>query len=56
MLHGRTAFDTGSGRRWLRGCYGEREELESSLRMLARAEAGSAWSSTAPGPTRSAVS
>ena len=38
MLHGRTAFDTGSGRRWLRGCYGEREELESRLRMLARAE------------------
>ena len=38
MLHGRTAFDTASGRRLLRGCYGEREELESRLRMLARAE------------------
>ena len=38
MLHGRTAFDPSSGRRWLRGCYSEREELESRLRMLARAE------------------
>ena len=43
MLHGRTAFDPSSGRRWLRGCYGEREELESRLRMLGRAER------TAPG-------
>jgi gamma-butyrobetaine dioxygenase len=38
MLHGRTAFDPSTGRRWLRGCYSEREELESRLRMLARAE------------------
>ena len=38
MLHGRTAFDPASGRRWLRGCYSEREELESCLRMLARAQ------------------
>ena len=38
MLHGRTVFDPSSGRRWLRGCYSEREELESGLRMLARAE------------------
>ena len=38
MLHGRTAFAPSSGRRWLRGCYSEREELESRLRMLARAE------------------
>ncbi len=38
VLHGRTAFDTASGRRRLRGCYGEREELESRLRMAARAE------------------
>ena len=36
-LHGRTAFDPSSGRRWLRGCYSEREELESRLRMVARA-------------------
>ena len=40
LLHGRTAFDPSTGRRWLRGCYGEREELESRLRMLARAERG----------------
>ena len=38
VLHGRTAFDPSTGRRWLRGCYGEREELESRLRMLGRAE------------------
>ena len=38
VLHGRTAFDPASGRRWLRGCYSEREELESRLRMLARAQ------------------
>ena len=38
ILHGRTAFDPSTGRRWLRGCYSEREELESRLRMLARAE------------------
>ena len=38
LLHGRTAFDSATGRRWLRGCYSEREELESRLRMLARAE------------------
>ena len=38
MLHGRSAFDPSSGRRWPRGCYSEREELESRLRMLHRAE------------------
>ena len=38
MLHGRSAFDPSSGRRWLRGCYSEREELESRLRMLDRAD------------------
>jgi len=36
MLHGRTAFDPTSGNRRLRGCYGEREDLESCLRMIAR--------------------
>ena len=36
MLHGRAAFDPGSGKRLLRGCYGEREELESRLRILYR--------------------
>ena len=35
VLHGRTAFD-GSGRRWLRGCYGEREDIWSRLRMIER--------------------
>jgi len=36
VLHGREAFDAAEGRRWLRGCYLEREELESALRMAAR--------------------
>lgn len=35
VLHGRTAFD-GGGDRLLRGCYGEREELRSRLRVLER--------------------
>ncbi len=37
VLHGRDAFDPESGRRLLRGCYGEREEVESRLRILYRA-------------------
>ncbi len=36
ILHGREAFDAGGGGRWLQGCYGEREELHSRLRVLAR--------------------
>jgi gamma-butyrobetaine dioxygenase len=36
ILHGREAFDAGGGARWLQGCYGEREELQSRLRVLAR--------------------
>ena len=36
ILHGREAFDAAEGRRWLRGCYLEREELASALRMAAR--------------------
>ncbi len=36
IMHGREAFDAAEGRRWLRGCYLEREELESALRMAAR--------------------
>ena len=36
LLHGRTAF-VASGRRHLRGCYSEREELSSRLRVLERA-------------------
>ncbi len=36
VLHGREAYDPGAGERWLQGCYGEREELLSRLRILAR--------------------
>ncbi len=38
LLHGRAGFDPESGSRLLRGCYGEREELESRLRILYRAQ------------------
>lgn len=38
ILHGRAAFDPSSGERYLRGCYGEREELESCLGILCRRE------------------
>ena len=43
ILHGRTAFDPLSGHRLLRGCYGEREELESCLRMMGRARRKAAF-------------
>jgi gamma-butyrobetaine dioxygenase len=36
ILHGRMGYDPASGERWLRGCYVEREELHSHLRILAR--------------------
>ncbi len=36
-LHGRRAFVPGSGMRHIRTCYGEREELISSIRMIERA-------------------
>lgn len=36
VLHGRTGFDPASGNRALRGCYVDREELHSRLRILAR--------------------
>lgn len=36
VLHGRLAYDPASGERWLRGCYIDREELHSRLRMIAR--------------------
>ncbi|MDF1790959.1 MAG: TauD/TfdA family dioxygenase [Thalassobaculaceae bacterium] len=36
ILHGRTAYDPTTGGRALRGCYVEREELWSRLRILAR--------------------
>jgi gamma-butyrobetaine dioxygenase len=38
ILHGRSGFDASTGARWLRGCYVEREELTSCLRMAARRE------------------
>ncbi|WP_110685439.1 TauD/TfdA family dioxygenase [Salinicola aestuarinus] len=39
LLHARDAFDAGTGgSRWLQGCYLERDELRSRLRMLKRAE------------------
>lgn len=39
VLHGRRAFDASTGRRHIRTCYGEREELFSSIRMIERARA-----------------
>ncbi len=36
ILHGREAYESGPEERWLQGCYGEREELHSRLRILAR--------------------
>ncbi len=36
VLHGRTAFDPSSGLRHLRGCYVDRTEFKSRLRVLAR--------------------
>ena len=37
VLHGREAFEEGVGERHLRGCYVDRDDLYSRLRMLARA-------------------
>jgi gamma-butyrobetaine dioxygenase len=36
ILHGREAFTASVGERWLQGCYSERDELRSRLRILAR--------------------
>jgi gamma-butyrobetaine dioxygenase len=36
ILHGRDAFAEGDGGRWLRGCYSERDELSSRIRILER--------------------
>ena len=36
ILHGRDAYAVGDGGRWLRGCYSERDELSSRIRMLER--------------------
>ena len=38
LLHARDAFEGSSGRRWLQGCYMERDEIRSRLRMLRRSE------------------
>lgn len=38
LLHARDAFEGSSGHRWLQGCYLERDEVRSRLRMLRRAE------------------
>ncbi|MEZ4864669.1 MAG: TauD/TfdA family dioxygenase [Caldilineaceae bacterium] len=42
VLHGRRAFDPTHGLRHIRTCYGEREELLSSIRMIERARAARA--------------
>lgn len=36
VLHGRDAFDPQSGSRYLHGCYVDRGEFESRLRVLSR--------------------
>ena len=36
VLHGRAAFEPASGRRHFQGCYVEREEVESRIRVLER--------------------
>jgi len=36
LVHGRHAFETGSGRRHLRGCYVDHDEVHSRLRVLER--------------------
>ena len=36
ILHGRAAFEPASGRRHFQGCYIEREEVESRIRVLGR--------------------
>ena len=36
ILHGRTRFSETHGERWMRGCYLERDELQSALRLVRR--------------------
>jgi len=38
VLHGRTGFTENSGDRWIRGCYMERDELWSALRVALRTQ------------------
>ncbi|QFU00165.1 Gamma-butyrobetaine dioxygenase [Halomonas sp. THAF5a] len=37
LLHARDAFEGSTGRRWLQGCYMERDEIRSRYRMIQRA-------------------
>ncbi len=41
VLHGRDAFDPGAGRRVLRGCYIDRDDVLSRLRVLRRSDSAS---------------
>jgi gamma-butyrobetaine dioxygenase len=42
ILHGRDAYDPGIGRRVLRGCYIDRDDVLSRLRVLRRNRATAA--------------
>lgn len=46
ILHGRDAYGDGGGARRLRGCYGERDELHSRIRILERARRESIYADT----------
>ena len=48
VLHGRDAYTAAGGERWLRGCYGERDELNSRIRILQRARRAAAVSIPSP--------
>ena len=48
ILHGRDAYTAAGGGRWLRGCYGERDELNSRIRILQRARRAAAVSIPSP--------
>jgi len=48
ILHGREAYEEITGERWLQGCYGEREELLSRLRILARRRRAAALDDAEP--------
>lgn len=48
ILHGRDAFDPGTGRRHLRGCYVDHDEVYSKLRVLARRPAREQHAASTP--------
>ena len=56
VLHARKAFDPQSGARHLRGCYVDRDELLSRIRMLERARARQADAAAAATPAEAALS